>query len=85
MRYLLPAHLTIQYNKVIQKMFNIVFLLGTFPPEVLIRAPGRVLMNIVPELKCDSETKTMETHLVSEMLPLSERKSERINVQTYFT
>lgn len=66
-------------------MFNIVFLLGTFPPEVLIRAPGRMLMNIVPELKCDSETKTMETHLVSEMLPLSERKNKRINVQTYFT
>ena len=66
-------------------MFNTVFLLGTFPPEVLIRAPGRVLMNIVPELKYDSEAKTMETHLVPETLPLSERKNERTSVQTDFT
>lgn len=66
-------------------MFNRVFPLGMFSPKVLIRAQVKVLTNIVPELTCDSETRTMQTHLVSEMLPLFERKNERINMKTYFT
>lgn len=38
-------------DQMIQKMFNTVFLLGTFPPKGLIRALGKILTNVVPKLR----------------------------------